>query len=70
MRLLALTAQLRRRACELDADTLRSLDAIHIATALDLGERLDGICAYDTRMISAAETLGLPMFTPMTGSPA
>jgi uncharacterized protein len=66
VRLLPLTAQIRRRACELDPDTLRSLDAIHIATALDLGERLDHIFAYDTRMIAAAETLGLRVCTPTT----
>jgi uncharacterized protein len=64
VRLLPLTAQVRRRACELDPDTLRSLDAIHIATALDLGERLDCVYAYDTRMIAAAETLGLRVCAP------
>jgi uncharacterized protein len=66
VRLLPLTAQVRRRACELDPDTLRSLDAIHIATALDLGERLDCVYAYDTRMTTAAETLGLRTCTPTT----
>jgi predicted nucleic acid-binding protein len=64
VRLLPLTADVRKRACELDPDTLRSLDAIHIATALNLGERLDCIYAYDTRMIAAAETLGLRTSTP------
>lgn len=64
VRLLPLTAQVRRRASELDPDTLRSLDAIHIATALDLGERLDCIYAYDTRMTAAAETFGLRTRAP------
>lgn len=70
VRLLPLTAQVRRRACELDPDTLRSLDAIHIATALGLGERLDCLYAYDTRIIAAAETLGLHVCTPTTDPPA
>jgi uncharacterized protein len=70
VRLLPLTAQVRRRACELDPDTLGSLDAIHIATALDLGERLDCVYAYDTRMTTAAATLGLRICTPTTGSSA
>lgn len=66
VRLLPLTAQVRRRASELDPDTLRSLDAIHIATALDLGEHLDCIYAYDTRMTAAAATLGLRTCAPTT----
>lgn len=70
VRLLPLTAQIRRRACELGPDTFRSLDAIHIATALDLGERLDCVYAYDTRIIAAAESLGLRTSTPTTGPPA
>lgn len=65
VRLLPLTAQVRKRASELDPNTLRSLDAIHIATALDLGERLDCVYVYDTRMIAAAETLGLRTSTPI-----
>ena len=64
VRLLPLTADVRKRACELAPDTLRSLDAIHIATALNLAERLDCIYAYDTRMIAAAEILGLRTSTP------
>ncbi len=70
VRLLPLTTQIRGCACELDPDALRSLDAIHIATALDLGERLDCVYAYDTRMIAAAESLGLRTSTPMPGPPA
>jgi uncharacterized protein len=67
VRLLPLTAQVRRRASELDPDTLRSLGAIHLATALDLGEHLDCMYAYDTRMTAAAEALGLHTCTPTPG---
>jgi uncharacterized protein len=65
VRLLALTDQIRRRACELEPATLRSLGAIHIATALDLGERLACVYAYDTRMASAASEAGLSVCAPM-----
>lgn len=64
VRLLPLTDQIRRRACELEPATLRSLDAIHIATALDLGELLTCVYAYDARMVSAATEAGLLVFAP------
>jgi uncharacterized protein len=64
VRLLPLTAQIRRRACELEPATLRSLDAIHLATALDLGKRLACVYAYDTRMAAAAEEAGLRVCAP------
>ncbi len=67
VRLLPLTAQIRRRACELEPVTLRSLDAIHIATALDLGERLTCMYAYDARMAGAASDAGLRVYAPMLG---
>jgi hypothetical protein len=69
VRLLPLSPRIRKRACDLEPDTLRSLDAIHLATALDLGKRLDGIYAYDTRMISAAEAAGLQTYAPAAESP-
>jgi predicted nucleic acid-binding protein len=67
VRLLPLTAQIRSRAGELEPATLRSLDAIHIATALDLGERLVCMYAYDTRMASAASEAGLQVCAPTAG---
>jgi uncharacterized protein len=70
VRLLPLTAQIRRRACELAPPTLRSLDAIHIATALDLGERLACIYAYDTRMATAANEAGLRVCAPTAEQPS
>ncbi len=70
VRLLPLTAQIRSRASELEPATLRSLDAIHIATALDLGERLTCMYAYDTRMASAASEAGLRVYAPIAEQPA
>lgn len=43
---------------------LRSLDAIHLATAQQLGGDLGQIATYDDRMISAAQLLGLKTSTP------
>jgi predicted nucleic acid-binding protein len=43
---------------------LRSLDAIHLATAVALGEDLARVCTYDDRMTTGAATLGLPVVAP------
>lgn len=43
---------------------LRSLDAIHVATALHLGPDCDGIITYDRRMIEAARYHGLAVESP------
>lgn len=66
VRLLPLNAEIRRRASELGPPTLRSLDAIHIATALDLGARLESLYAYDTCMSDAAREAGLDVRAPTT----
>jgi predicted nucleic acid-binding protein len=69
VRLLPLTDQIRRRACELAPASLRSLDAIHVATAQDLGELLACMYAYDARMASAASDAGIQVYAPMTEAP-
>ena len=51
-------------AGRLDPTVLRSLDAIHVATALALGDDLDVVVTYDTRMIKAASLLGIATATP------
>lgn len=43
---------------------LRTLDAIHLATALTLGDDLDAIVTYDDRMTEAARLLGLSTLRP------
>jgi predicted nucleic acid-binding protein len=47
-----------RAAAVLMPAELRSLDAIHLATAQLLGSELHRIVTYDNRMVSAAEALG------------
>jgi predicted nucleic acid-binding protein len=48
----------------IDPSTLRTLDAIHIASALALQESLEALITYDRRMREAAEALGLPVEAP------
>jgi len=43
---------------------LRTLDAIHLATAMALGDDLQAIVTYDERMADAARALGLPTASP------
>jgi predicted nucleic acid-binding protein len=51
-------------AAELDPRVLRSLDAIHLATARAVAEQLSFVVTYDERMLEAAGFLGLPVVTP------
>lgn len=43
---------------------LRSLDAIHLATALSVGEDLGGMVCYDPRLAEAATGSGIEVLTP------
>jgi predicted nucleic acid-binding protein len=43
---------------------LRTLDAIHLATAQELGSDVARVVTYDERMASAAEALGWPVASP------
>ncbi len=58
------TEPIRARAARLEPATLRSLDALHLATALEAGDDLDGIVTYDARMAEAARSLGLAVLAP------
>jgi uncharacterized protein len=46
---------------------LRSLDAIHLATARIFGDELDALVSYDDRLLRAAEEAGLPTASPQDG---
>jgi len=43
---------------------VRSLDAIHVATAASLGDDLAGLLTYDLRMQQAVSALGLAVVAP------
>jgi predicted nucleic acid-binding protein len=60
--LVAVTRELLRRAAELTSERLRSLDAIHLATALAVNP--DAVVAYDRRLLDAAEASGLRTVSP------
>ncbi len=44
--------------------SLRSLDAIHLASALALGDELDAFVTYDVRQADAARAAGLEVIAP------
>ncbi|MBI3973543.1 MAG: type II toxin-antitoxin system VapC family toxin [Chloroflexi bacterium] len=48
----------------LEPPVLRSLDAIHLATALSLGDDLGGFVTYDERLAEAARAAGITVYAP------
>lgn len=52
------------RAAELDPTILRTLDAIHLAAALLVGDELEGIVTYDQRLADAAAAHGVGIVAP------
>ena len=63
--LVAVTTDILVAAGSLKPVGIRSLDAIHLATALSLGRELDCVVTYDERMAAAAASLGLSVRTPV-----
>ena len=51
-------------AARLAPAQLRTLDALHLATALSLGEDLGVLVAYDERLNAAAAVHDLPVISP------
>jgi len=46
--------------------SLRTLDAMHLASAMAIGDELGVVVTYDVRMRTAAAELGLPLAAPGT----
>jgi len=44
---------------------LRSLDALHVASAMELGSDLEAVVAYDLRLIDSARSAGLVVVSPV-----
>ncbi len=59
-----LSRPIARRAETVGQATLRTLDAIHLASALALGLDLEAFVTYDDRLAAAARQLGLPVVRP------
>ncbi len=51
-------------AGRLEPSSLRSLDALHLATALEIGDDLEGMVVYDERLASAARAASLDVIQP------
>jgi predicted nucleic acid-binding protein len=63
--LMAVTRGLLDRAAELTSERVRSLDAIHLATALAVEP--NEFVAYDRRLLAAAARVGLTIASPSVG---
>jgi predicted nucleic acid-binding protein len=61
---MVLTDRVRRTASTLAPAQLRTLDAIHIASALALGTDLAAVVTYDVRMQAAARHCRLQVMVP------
>jgi len=64
--LIDVTRHLLDRAGHLRPPTVRTLDAIHLATAIELAPELTALVTYDSRMADAAAPLGLRVEAPGT----
>lgn len=62
--LIAIDDRILDAAGTIEPQVLRTLDAIHLATALAVGDDLEAIVTYDERMVEGARLLGLPTATP------
>jgi len=62
--ILAVDGALLDAAADLPDERLRSLDAVHVAAALSLGDDLAELITYDRAMAAAAEGFGLRVSSP------
>lgn len=59
-----LTPEIRRAAAELQPSGLKTLDAIHVASALSLGSDLAAVLTYDRQMQASARSVGVEVVAP------
>ena len=62
--LIAPDSALLTEAARLEPLALRTLDAVHLATALALHDDIEGMVVYDRRLAGAAREAGLTVFAP------
>jgi uncharacterized protein len=62
--LLAMDQPIIEIAGELEPANLRSLDALHLATILSVGDEVERVYCYDSRLTGAARTLGIEVSEP------
>lgn len=51
-------------AAELEPADLRTLDSVHLATALGIADDCEGVITYDARLAAAAHHHGLTVISP------
>jgi uncharacterized protein len=64
MTLIALNRLLTAQAAWVKPPVLRSLGALHVATAASLAGDLEALVTYDRRMAEAGQMAGLPVASP------
>lgn len=64
LHLLKIDTDILGRAARLGPPTLRSLDAIHLASALSLGDDLGAMAVYDSGLAAAAAAVGMKVLAP------
>lgn len=57
-------ADIARQAAAIGPVSLRTLDAIHLASAVRLGAVMDAFVTYDDHLAVAAQSAGLPVIRP------
>ncbi len=62
--LIAVTDEILDRAADLEPVVLRSLDALHLASALSLRDVLGSMVTYDVRLGDAARAAGINVLAP------
>jgi uncharacterized protein len=62
--IVALDDEVRRLAHEVGSPVLRTLDAIHLATAVSLRDELESFVTYDLRLAQATADAGLAVLSP------
>jgi hypothetical protein len=64
LQLVELTEEVASHAATLEPAAVRSLDAVHLASALAVGTDLEALITYDTRLAAAARASGLTVQAP------
>ena len=64
MTVMSVSTAVFERAAMLDPESVRSLDSIHLASALELGDELDELATYDARLAEAARFYGITVVSP------
>ena len=62
--LIDMTSRIRVLAQAVEPVTVRSLDAVHLATAMHRRSTLTSFVTYDNRLLDAARTADLPVSAP------